>query len=94
MPTLSPPSLEFVDPATFCGRDSYDDQVDRLASWLKSSKPREGFEEVLLPGEPEDRAQSRREAEGLSIEADTWGKLVEIAASLGVSVPKPREPGQ
>ncbi|CAN5454136.1 malate/lactate/ureidoglycolate dehydrogenase [soil metagenome] len=78
----------FVDPAAFSGQDFYDDQVDKLAGWLKDSKPRAGFDEVLLPGEPEDRIQAQRKANGIPIEADTWTKLTGLASSLGIVHPK------
>lgn len=79
----------FIDPAAFCGQDFYDDQVSSLAAWLKSANPREGFDEVLLPGEPETRMQAEREANGIPIEPDTWSKLTAIADTLGVSSPAP-----
>jgi len=80
----------FIDPAAFSGQDFYDDQVGRLAGWLKDAKPRAGFDEVLLPGEPEERAQEQREADGIPIESDTWSKLADIAATLGVTPPEPQ----
>jgi len=77
----------FVDPAAFSGQDFYDDQVGRLADWLKASKPRAGFQEVLLPGEPEERTQADREARGIPIETDTWSTLENLAIALGVTPP-------
>ena len=80
----------FVDPAAFCGRDFYEQQVSGLRDWLKSCPTREGFEEVLMPGEPEDRAEAERRRDGVAIEPATWQKLAAIAESLSVTVPSPR----
>ena len=79
----------FVDPAAFCGQDFYDGQVRGLVEWIKSCPTREGHDEVLLPGEPEVRAETRRARRGIPIESATWKKLTGIADSLGVRVPTP-----
>ncbi|MCC6581144.1 MAG: Ldh family oxidoreductase [Phycisphaeraceae bacterium] len=75
----------FIDPRAFSGQDFYNDQVSKLAAWLKASKPREGFDEVLLPGEPEQRTHLAREKQGIPVEDDTWSKLQHIAEELGVA---------
>lgn len=77
----------FIDPAAFSGEAFYADQVSQLAAWLKSSKPREGFDKVRLPGEPEQQAHEQRAAEGIPIEHDTWEKLCEISQELQVAIP-------
>lgn len=76
-----------VDPDAFSGRAFYDEQVASLAAWLRESRPRDGFGEVLLPGEPEDRTQAGREAAGIPVEAATWQRLAALADALGVAVP-------
>jgi len=78
----------FLDPDAFSGQDFYDDQVSQLTDWLKASKPRQGFDEVLLPGEPEQRTEQTRSCEGITIEDDTWAKLSQIAKSLDVDGPQ------
>ena len=54
---------------------------------IKSTPPAPGFDEVLLPGEPEERATEQRRVEGISIDEITWGQLVEVAAGFNVAVP-------
>lgn len=81
----------FVDPEAFCGREFYEQQVGSLLDWVKSCPTREGFDEVLMPGEPEERAASDRRRSGIPIESATWQKLGEIAKSLKVRVPPPKE---
>ena len=48
--------------------------------------PSPGFEEVLLPGEPEARARTRRERDGIPIPEDTWRAVCDTGAELGVNV--------
>lgn len=77
----------FLDPEAFAGADAYNTQAGGLAEWLKSSKPREGFKEVLLPGEPESRTAERRTREGIPVEDETWNKMLTLARELEIAPP-------
>ena len=56
-----------------------------LVAWIKSSQPAAGFEEVLVPGEPEYRTTQRRQREGIPIDDHLWEAIIRVAASVGVS---------
>jgi uncharacterized oxidoreductase len=58
-----------------------------LRNKTKATPPAPGFDEVLLPGEPEHQMAERRQAEGISIDETTWGQLTEAARQLGVAAP-------
>ena len=77
----------FVDPRRFSGEESFDGECSRFRDWVKSSRLRDGFSEILMPGEPEARIFERRSREGIPVEADTWSKVATIAASVGVQLP-------
>jgi hydroxycarboxylate dehydrogenase B len=51
---------------------------------IRSSRVAPGFDEVLLPGEPERRAAQQR-AQGIDVDATTWRDIREAAAKLGIS---------
>jgi uncharacterized oxidoreductase len=74
----------FLDPQAFAGTEAYNIQAEGLAAWLKSSKPREGFDEVLLPGEPETRTAAIRARNGIPVEDETWNKLRTLARELAL----------
>ena len=74
----------FLDPDHFCGRSFFDEQVGELARWVKSSQLREGFHEILLPGEPEARIHEERIRKGVPIDQVTWNTLVAVAARRGI----------
>ena len=76
-----------LDPATFCGTDFFAAEIEALGRFVKSSRLMTGFDEILLPGEPEAREQSRREATGISIDETTWAKLCDVANRRGVAIP-------
>jgi len=65
----------------------YKQHVDELASAIKALPPAEGFSEVLVPGEPEDRMAARRQREGIPVPLETARRLREVAGALRVSLP-------
>ena len=78
----------FLDPQQFCEPGFYEEEVGNLASWVKSSKPMQGFQEVLLPGEPEERTLAERSRKGIEIPESTWKKITDIAVCKSVSLPE------
>ena len=77
-----------LDPAAFCGTEFYTNEIEALGNFVKSSRLMTGFDEILLPGEPESRERARREATGIPIDETTWKKICNIALSKDVSVPE------
>jgi LDH2 family malate/lactate/ureidoglycolate dehydrogenase len=57
---------------------------------LRAIPPAPGFDEVLAPGDPEQRAQGARERDGVPIEPALWGTLNELSRELEVPVPAAR----
>ena len=77
-----------VDPDRFCGRDFYLEQVNNLANWVKSSKLMEGFDEILLPGDPEATTHQKRREDGIPIDDVLWQKIREIASAKDLAIPQ------
>ena len=46
--------------------------------------PAPGYDEVLVPGEPEARAQAERERDGIPLPPTLWATLAELSGELGV----------
>jgi len=76
-----------LDPAVFCGTAFYETEIGQLATWVKSSKLAQGFDEILLPGEPEARAGAARGRQGIPIDETTWKKICAIAEARAVPAP-------
>jgi len=76
-----------LDPAAFCGTDFYTTEIEALGRFIKSSRLMTGFDEILLPGEPEAREQSRRADTGIRIDDTTWQKICTIATQKNVAIP-------
>jgi uncharacterized oxidoreductase len=75
-----------LDPAQFRDRGAFDQDVDQLVDYVKSSKLAEGFSEILIPGEPERKERERRERDGISVDDETWRQIRETAERYGVKV--------
>lgn len=74
------------DPAVFGPRDQYEAAADKVLARIKAVPPAPGFQEVLLPGEPEIRNKAKRGAEGVPIPEATWDALVKSGSELGINV--------
>ena len=62
-------------------------RASRLGAYLKAARPADGFDEVLLPGEPEARAHQKRSADGVWIDETTWEQAAAEARRLGLPIP-------
>jgi uncharacterized oxidoreductase len=78
--------FQAINVADFIPVDEFVETVRELIAWIKSSRPRPGVSEVLLPGELEYRAAQRRGEEGIPVEDAVWDDIVKAAQDLGVSV--------
>ena len=77
-----------IDPDALGGRERLWREGRALITYLKSARPRAGFAEVLLPGEPEQRRRRQRLAEGIEVDARSWADI--LAASRAAGVPDAR----
>ena len=76
-----------IDPERTVGRDRFAAVLGGLLGELRAIPPAPGFDEVLAPGDPEDRAFAEREQSGVPIEPALWRTLCELSRELGVDVP-------
>jgi hydroxycarboxylate dehydrogenase B len=74
-----------LDPGKFGDPQWCEREMAILVSWVKSSPPLPGTDEVLVAGEPERRAMAERLAAGVPIDAGTWAELLAAAALAGLS---------
>jgi uncharacterized oxidoreductase len=68
----------------FTDRARYDEEVENLVRHVRSSRLAPGFDEILLPGEPEFRTAARRRKEGIEIDETTWSRTKEAAGQVGL----------
>lgn len=66
--------------------EQFQSAAERLRAQIAGSSPLAGFDEVLLPGDPEQRARRRRLEEGIPIPQQTWNDILELAAEWNVGI--------
>ena len=78
--------MGFLDVSQFLPRPEYDAMMERYTAHLKSSRRIAGVDEILLPGEIEQRRRAERETSGVEVPDETWRQLTELANRLGTSL--------
>jgi ureidoglycolate dehydrogenase (NAD+) len=76
-----------IDPERTVGRDAFAGVLGGLLAELRAIPPAPGFGEVLVAGDPQDRARAERERDGVPIEPALWATLHRLGDELGVAAP-------
>ncbi len=66
-------------PDLFVSKEQFFNDVSRFISDIKNSRVRQGFKEVLLPGEKGDRLLEQAKKEGVEIEDKIYTELKQLA---------------
>ena len=74
-----------IDPDALGSRQEASREAAAMVAYIKSAKVREGFEEVLVPGEPERRRREERLEGGVEIDRRSWAEILAAARDVGVS---------
>jgi len=73
-----------IDIEKFVPREAFLEQATILKDYIQSAPLAPGFDEILMPGEPEFRQEERRRREGITIDEETWRQFTACAEGLGV----------
>jgi L-lactate dehydrogenase len=77
-------NLTVIDPEAFEGMDSYQAEMERFVAHVKSSRVREGFDAIRLPGERLQQQIAESEAGGVEVDADMLETLNGLAEKHGL----------
>ncbi len=72
---------------TFRALNAFFGEARDYVNFVKSVRPAPGFDEVMMPGEPEAQTAAERRAQGIPVDDVTWHNLTEAAAGVGVAAP-------
>lgn len=64
-----------INPTAFVTPEEFEAEVGDLLDYVRSSRLRPGFSEILIPGEPEMRAMERHRREGIFVSERAWSQL-------------------
>lgn len=70
----------------FRPQSDYQEAVTRTAARIREVPPAAGFDNVLLPGEPEARSRVQRRRDGVPIPEETWRGVCAEAEELRVDI--------
>ena len=73
-----------VDPGALTDRAAFEQEALGFLDWAQASPAREGFDAVVVAGDPERASRARRLAEGVPVDATTWQEILGAAGKLGV----------
>jgi uncharacterized oxidoreductase len=74
-----------IDPAKLNDPNEVAEAAASTAAHIRSSRVAPGFEQILLPGEPERRSAEVRARDGIPVDDGTWRDVLAAAAKLGIT---------
>ena len=80
--------LAAIDVGAFTPVDRFKEAVDSVIDDLKSARLARGFDEIMVPGEPEWREQEKRFRDGIYLDDPIYRDILETAEELGVDASK------
>jgi uncharacterized oxidoreductase len=83
-----------IDIARVRGMEAFEQDADGLVEYVKSSKLAPGFEQILVPGEPEELERERRLQSGIPISEEAWRQILDTASRYGVDTAAAAKAGQ
>jgi LDH2 family malate/lactate/ureidoglycolate dehydrogenase len=83
-----------IRPDLFMPMADFKQRMDDMIDRFKDSKPRDGLDEVLMPGEPEFRRKEERLRTGIPVTAEVRSQLRTEADVLGLATPEWLAPAQ
>ncbi len=79
------------DIAWFMPLNDFKQRMNAFIADIKKSKLRPGFNEILVPGELEQRRETERRQQGVLLDASVFDELAVLATKLEVTFPFQRE---
>jgi len=76
-----------IDISQFTDVEIYKEHIDNLIDGLKALPKAEGFSDISVPGEPENKTFDDRSKNGIPLPIGTIRRLQEVAEKLGVKLP-------
>ena len=74
----------YLRPETFDQSGGFAAEVREYLRFFKSAKPVRAGDEILAPGEPEQRAWTEREKRGIPLAKDAWHGILDAAERVGL----------
>ena len=83
----NPTMILALDIEAFTDLESFEQLTREFLARIKAVEPAPGFDEVLLPGEKEQRSSAERSMAGVPLPQGVWDDLCALAREYGVAIP-------
>ena len=70
----------------FQAMDAYIELAEEMGRRVRDIPPADGFQQVMMPGDPESAARANRSRDGIPIEKDIWSSMLEAGNLVGMAV--------
>ena len=77
-----------IRPDLFMPAEAIAERMAEFVATIRANPTADGFDEILLPGEPEARTEARRRAEDIPYRRADLSPLLDLARSKGVDLPR------
>jgi uncharacterized oxidoreductase len=74
-----------LDPNLFGGARGFAREVNGMQAYARSAEPAQGFDHVLLPGDPERASKAARLADGIPIDPQSWQAICQAGEKAGMT---------
>jgi uncharacterized oxidoreductase len=74
-----------IDPGAINDADATIREAEAMLKAAKGAKRRDGFDEILLPGEPEAIQRKLRSEKGVDVDETSWQEILAAAETAGMS---------
>lgn len=75
-----------IDPTRLTDTDYIASEMKAMCDYVRDSPPRAGYDNVIVPGDPEREQRELRRTHGIEIDEETWRQITEAAASHNVTL--------
>ncbi len=75
-----------INPGATCDQGLFAQRVAELCAYLKETPLADGCEDVVLPGERDQRTMEQRRREGIPLPDGTWNELATAAGTVGLEL--------
>jgi LDH2 family malate/lactate/ureidoglycolate dehydrogenase len=75
-----------IDISRFLPSEEFQSRMEHLVRAMKSARPAQGYDEILVAGDPEWRTEEARLQEGIPVDASLWKRLIALGEELGVQL--------
>ena len=77
-----------IDVSRFMTVSDFGDRMDQMIDMLKAAPRAKGFEEILMPGEPELRREEELRRTGILLPPNVVAEIKEVSDPLGIPFPE------